>query len=834
MRHATLPRALLLALILNAWNPADAADIGRPRMLSGVGQPLRIEIPIANVESTGGSRPSARVQAAESVDAALSSTAALSVSLSLQPRRDGRGGYIAVITSRGRVQQPVVDLKLELHDDAGQHDRRMVLLLPPGLRDTVSPVSLALSAESETIVVQRGDTLGEIAQRLRNRDPEYRRATLYQVLAALLQANPAAFIDGNMNRVRAGARLPVPDVASVHAIDAAEARRLYALHMEQFAAYRARLAKGAAPISRMSSRSVASGPIAAAEPSPPLPTGRDALRLSSAAPVVGMNDANDNDALAAAQAELDRLRDEQVASQRALADAQSRVSELESTLAQMQRLLQMQNEALARLQQTAPASGSGSAPAVAGDGAATGASAGSAEANTSEHLTATDRSIVSSQHNERSGSREVARPEPTQRAEEASSSADQSVATSAGRSDPVGALSDTAADATGPGSTFAPERAVGAAPAGSENVQALSESPAAELSGPAGTQQSQTTVDSTTAIAGQNAQAFASGEQQDAATGRQPDQSPAAAGSLAPRPTSPNRGVTSELAAKDAPQIGSGPDDAASAAEPGAQASGAAQRGTSSARSASESIVAQSSTNAPAANDVSRSESVVPSGGTGQAGLSAQSAGTDASGAGASNASSAAERSALAGSPSGTSSVPAQPNGDARESAPAEQPSATTTAASGEPSKAAGQRASQPDAIQPHNVESNGASESAARSASTTAAADETPGAAAETASPAASPVAASSGSAESDMEHASWLETYFWPLIIVIVLFVALVVFNVFRKRPGAGKPLPPLPVDFDLDLEPGEGAKANKATSDTVSDTTREGKAGTTQPNS
>jgi len=83
-------------------------------------------------------------------------------------------------------------------------------------------------------------------------------------------------------------------------------------------------------------------------------------------------------------------------------------------------------------------------------------------------------------------------------------------------------------------------------------------------------------------------------------------------------------------------------------------------------------------------------------------------------------------------------------------------------------------------------------------------------------------------------MEHASWLETYFWPLIIVIVLFVALVVFNVFRKRPGAGKPLPPLPVDFDLDLEPGEGAKANKATSDTVSDTTREGKAGTTQPNS
>src|SRR5690606_20339772 len=197
-------------------------------------------------------------------------------------------------------------------------------------------------------------TLGGIAQRIRGQSA-YRGASMYQVLAALLQANPAAFIDGNMNRVRAGAQLRVPDADAVSAVDAADARRLYALHMEQCAAYRSRVARGAGPVSGFTARAESSGAVAAAPPAAPLPSGRDTLRLSSAAPASDVPQASQGQAAAAAarQAEIDRLMDERAATMRALAEAESRVSELEDSLAAMQRLLSMQNETLARLQQGA-------------------------------------------------------------------------------------------------------------------------------------------------------------------------------------------------------------------------------------------------------------------------------------------------------------------------------------------------------------------------------------------------------------------------------------------------------------------------------------------------
>ncbi len=59
----------------------------------------------------------------------------------------------------------------------------------------------------EDYVIQAGDTLSQIAQKLR-RDP---RVRLQDMMRLLYDSNPQAFVDGDMNRLQLGASLSVPD-----------------------------------------------------------------------------------------------------------------------------------------------------------------------------------------------------------------------------------------------------------------------------------------------------------------------------------------------------------------------------------------------------------------------------------------------------------------------------------------------------------------------------------------------------------------------------------------------------------------------------------------------
>src|SRR5690606_25518973 len=97
------------------------------------------------------------------------------------------------------------------------------------------------------VTVRAGDNLFRIARR--NAVPD---ASVYQMLVALWRANPQAFIQNNMNLVRAGETLSIPDAATVRAIDPTEARRIFAEQAEAFARYRGRAgadAAGAAAVS---------------------------------------------------------------------------------------------------------------------------------------------------------------------------------------------------------------------------------------------------------------------------------------------------------------------------------------------------------------------------------------------------------------------------------------------------------------------------------------------------------------------------------------------------------------------------------------------------------
>ncbi len=74
------------------------------------------------------------------------------------------------------------------------------------------------SSAGGTITVQRGDTLGEIAANAAGNG-----VSAQQMMMALLAANESAFINGNINLVKSGATLRIPDASEASRISQAEA-----------------------------------------------------------------------------------------------------------------------------------------------------------------------------------------------------------------------------------------------------------------------------------------------------------------------------------------------------------------------------------------------------------------------------------------------------------------------------------------------------------------------------------------------------------------------------------------------------------------------------------
>jgi pilus assembly protein FimV len=105
----------------------------------------------------------------------------------------------------------------------------------------------------EQVTVQRGDTASKIAGAHKPAD-----VSLDQMLVALLQANPDAFVGGNINRMRAGAVLDLPGAAEAAAVPPAEARRTVTAQSRDFGSYRQRLAENA-PTSNVAAASRKAG-----------------------------------------------------------------------------------------------------------------------------------------------------------------------------------------------------------------------------------------------------------------------------------------------------------------------------------------------------------------------------------------------------------------------------------------------------------------------------------------------------------------------------------------------------------------------------------------------
>ena len=203
--------------------------------------------------------------------------------------------------------------------------------------------------QGDAYQVQAGDTLSGIATRIRG----VRGLSMNQTMVALLRANPDAFIDGNVNRVKAGAVLRVPDVDEVSDIDAAEAN---AVVREQTRLWRQ--GRTAVPQPAVAG-SVGEAPVAAADSgSPDGGSGAAADARLEIVPAGAADNAQaGNQSGISAGGEGDMLRQEiqaretLAARDAELAEMKARLTELETLQKQQQQLIEMKDSELAAAQQ---------------------------------------------------------------------------------------------------------------------------------------------------------------------------------------------------------------------------------------------------------------------------------------------------------------------------------------------------------------------------------------------------------------------------------------------------------------------------------------------------
>src|SRR6185503_4039395 len=361
---------IALAALLCAPLMVHAAGLGRLTVHSALGQPLRAEIEVVSLQA--GEEDSLQARLA-TMDAFRQAGIELSgVLVGLQFTIDRRGGRPIIRLSTSQpVNEPFLDLLVELSWSTGRLVREYTFLIDPqdlkgpapaaaapapapvarpapepaakpAPRTEARPIPAAPAAAAtgaKQHEVKKGDTLGAIA---RQNLPE--GVTLNQMLMALYRANEGAFIRGNINLVRAGRILNIPDREAIVATGAADARRQVQSQMADFAEYKRNLgqAVAAAPAATRPEREV-TGRITTKPEAPAPAEQKDQLKLSKADPKQGS---------AAARAARE---DDRVARERALKDTQSRVSELEKNNADLQKLLAMKNQQMADLEKKAAA-----------------------------------------------------------------------------------------------------------------------------------------------------------------------------------------------------------------------------------------------------------------------------------------------------------------------------------------------------------------------------------------------------------------------------------------------------------------------------------------------
>ncbi|WP_420042911.1 FimV/HubP family polar landmark protein [Delftia acidovorans] len=387
---------LATAAVVSVALPASEAwalALGRVNVQSALGEPLRaeVEIPQITAAEAEGLRVGVASPGVFRTQGMEYNATASQVRVSVQRRADGSA--VLRLTSTQPVNEPFVDLVIDASWASGNLQRNYTLLLdPPTLQKLPPAVTAAAQAsapepaaaprraaapapsqaaagnteesrpapaaqrraapaareraaaapapsEASEVRIKTGDTAGRIAAAHLPAG-----VSLDQMLVAMLRTNPKVFINGNVNRMRSGAVLTVPDEATAQATSPREARQIVAAQSRDFNQFRRQLASAAPAAPVASANREASGSVQAqVEDRKPSTAAPDKLTLSKGA-VKGVE------------------ADERLAKQKQSDDQASRTAELQRNMSELSQIAAA----------TKPAEGGAAAPAAAAGGTAAG------------------------------------------------------------------------------------------------------------------------------------------------------------------------------------------------------------------------------------------------------------------------------------------------------------------------------------------------------------------------------------------------------------------------------------------------------------------------------
>ena len=264
---------------------AYALSLGRITVQSALGEPLRAQIEVVDMTAEEAASLKTAIASPDAFSSAgLAYNPAMSdVQVKLLKQADGRA--VIELSSQRLVNDPFIDLLVEASWASGRIVRDYTLLFdPPSLQTTnplpptpaqvpeqisqaagaapvaslppaAPPPQMPASAPTQAdIRVKAGDTASAIA--LRGKPANI---SLDQMLVALLRANPNAFVNNNVNRLKTGAVVALPSAAAAGQESAAQASQIVIAQSQDFNDYRRKLAKASPQSAILSADRKASG-----------------------------------------------------------------------------------------------------------------------------------------------------------------------------------------------------------------------------------------------------------------------------------------------------------------------------------------------------------------------------------------------------------------------------------------------------------------------------------------------------------------------------------------------------------------------------------------------
>ncbi|WP_285422161.1 FimV/HubP family polar landmark protein [Pseudomonas sp. efr-133-TYG-23] len=325
---------------------AQALQLGEMTLKSKLNQPLSVEIELLDVGGLTASEITPSLASSQAfVDAGVDRQAFLD-DLTFTPVVNPNGRSVVRVTSSKPLPDSYIRFLLQVQWPNGRLMRDYSVLLDPAKFDQPAATTAApaprLSAPAVSKPAQHTttprDTLWEIAEKHRN------GASVQQTMLAIQALNPSAFVDGNINRLKTGQVLRLPDTVQSTALPQPQAIAEVRAQNEAWRQGRRTAANQAAGKQQLDATKRTQ-----AGNAPATTNANDNLSLVSAeaAKKGGKGKAGDSqalsDKLAMTQEQLDTTR-------RDNEELKSRAADLQSQLDKLQKLIQLKNDQLARLQ----------------------------------------------------------------------------------------------------------------------------------------------------------------------------------------------------------------------------------------------------------------------------------------------------------------------------------------------------------------------------------------------------------------------------------------------------------------------------------------------------